>query len=118
MPFREVEILRALFPSPAACSQPGSDCIPCIFDEFDIHGPNGTHRCYTMTLARSALSTATEVGMFPLDVARALAARIALAVAYVHSRGYVHGGPYIEFCGLDSFIHNSTLLILAHLSSP
>lgn len=33
-----------------------------------------------------------HVDLFPLDVARALAAKMTLAVSFLHSAGYVHAG--------------------------
>ena len=34
----------------------------------------------------------TSTGIHALDVSRALAAQLVLAVAYIHSQGFVHGG--------------------------
>ena len=69
-----------------------SDAIPSVLDEFDVLGPNGTHRCYTVAPAQGNLREASFSRLFPIQVARALAAKLTMAVAYVHSRGVVHGG--------------------------
>lgn len=88
----ETRILRALSePSPFSI-HPGQDSVPRLLDEFELTGPNGTHPCYTVAPARCNLRDAVFVGLFPLRVARVLSAGLAQAVAYIHSRGYVHGG--------------------------
>lgn len=91
---QETKILRALS---APASVPSSVCagldsIPVPLDEFEVTGPNGTHPCCTMTPARCNLRDVSFSRLFPLDVARALSGGLILAVAYVHSQGYVHGG--------------------------
>ncbi|KAH7390771.1 hypothetical protein DE146DRAFT_634637 [Phaeosphaeria sp. MPI-PUGE-AT-0046c] len=80
---------------------PGSDmnactALPSILDAFDIHGPNGTHTCYTLTPAQGSLKEASFSRLFPVQVARALAAKLATAVASVHSRGFVHGDIHLR----------------------
>lgn len=68
--------------------------IPLIFDRFNIRGPNGTHACYVTIPARMSISEAKDESynrLFQLDVSRALAAQLAIAVEYVHSQGFVHG---------------------------
>ncbi|RJE18622.1 Protein kinase domain-containing protein [Aspergillus sclerotialis] len=54
-------------------------------------GPNGTHACYAVTPAQCNLRDISFSRLFSLDVARALSYRLTQAVAYMHSRGYVHG---------------------------
>lgn len=89
--FREANILRALSPpSP----YPGSNFIPALLDGFELNGPNGNHSCYTMTPARCNLKEVSFSHLFPVEVARALVGGLTLAIAYMHSRGYVHGGLY------------------------
>jgi serine/threonine-protein kinase SRPK3 len=98
LPRREIEVLRALHGSrPNSHAPAGSDmnactALPSILDAFNIHGPNGTHTCYTLTPAQGSLKEASFSRLFPIQVARALAAKLATAVAFVHSRGFVHGG--------------------------
>ncbi|KAL4995612.1 kinase-like domain-containing protein [Aspergillus recurvatus] len=72
----------------------GRDMIPSILDAFKIDGPNGTHSCYVTPPARMSLSDtkdASYIRLFTPDVARALAAQLAVAVEYLHSQGYAHG---------------------------
>jgi serine/threonine-protein kinase SRPK3 len=95
---RECQILQELS-YPLALTQSlvqaktGLQCaIPRVLDSFEIQGPNGTHRCYTMELMQGDLRTASYSRLFPIRVARALAAKLVLAVDHVHSRGFVHGG--------------------------
>lgn len=72
---------------------PGRRLVPELLDEFEVRGPNGTHTCYTVTLAACNLRD-VSFSLFPLDVARALSHSLAQAVACVHSQGYVHGGLF------------------------
>lgn len=70
---------------------------PPILDRFKIQGVNGTHPCYVTLPARASLSAvqnASYIGMFQLDVARALAAQLVLSVASLHSQGFAHGGMF------------------------
>ncbi|KAG6008644.1 hypothetical protein E4U43_000115 [Claviceps pusilla] len=69
-----------------------SDVIPKVQDEFEIKGPNGIHPCFTMEPTQRSLRLAAFSRLFRIQVARALCAKLALAVSSVHSRGYVHGG--------------------------
>lgn len=85
----ETKILRALSSSSV---HPGRQLIPLPLDEFEVRGPNGTHPCYTMTPAQCSLTDVSFSRLFPLEVARALAGGLTLAIAYIHSQGYVHGG--------------------------
>lgn len=82
---QETNILRAL-------ASPGHDSIPIPLNEFELNGPNGTHLCYTMVPAQCNLREASFSRLFPLEVTRALSGSLILAIAYIHSRGYVHGG--------------------------
>lgn len=116
VPRRETEILRALLicgSRPA--SQHGSTharacaALPGIFDEFEVRGPNGTHACYTLTPAQGSLKEASFNRLFPIQVARALAAKLTTAVAFVHSRGFVHGG-------LSVLLHLRLIIILPRQS--
>lgn len=75
----------------------GCDAIPIILDEFTVEGPNGVHPCYVTAPAQGNLREASFSRLFPIDVARALAAKLALAIAFVHSKGFIHGGEYTPF---------------------
>ncbi|KKK12035.1 hypothetical protein AOCH_007679 [Aspergillus ochraceoroseus] len=88
-PMQETKILRAL-------SNPGHDSIPTPLDEFKLNGPNGTHPCYTMIPARCDLREVSFSRLFPLEVTRALSGSLILAIAYIHSRGYVHGDIHLR----------------------
>lgn len=108
---RETKNLHALSASQRSSASmqhhPGRDFVPCLLDEFKVHGPNGTHICYTTTPARCNLGEACLHGMFPLEVARALLGGLTLAVSYTHSLGYVRykGGNIF-------FIHTQLINIL------
>ena len=91
---REVDILNYLNHS-AAFEHPGKTMIPSIKDRFVLHGPNGTHPCYVTTLAMCSVSSAREGSykrIFQAMTARSLIVQLLLAVEYIHSKGFVHGG--------------------------
>lgn len=101
---RETKILRDLsdsaLESPSKPSYPATrsslepDCrlIPSVMDEFELSGPNGIHACYITMAAQSNLWETSYSRLFSREVARAISAALVLTVAYVHSRGYIHGG--------------------------
>ncbi|GAB0142726.1 hypothetical protein EsHS_00003266 [Epichloe bromicola] len=94
---REIGILRALATQPPSSSRHlGQNLVPVPLDEFELRGPNGRHSCYTMTPAMCNLRDISFSRLFPINVARALAYKLALAVSYVHSRGYVHGDIHLR----------------------
>lgn len=73
--------------------------IPRLLDEFRIEGPNGVHHCIVTTPARASISSAHECSYghpFQTPVARAIAVQIIQAVAFVHSRGVVHGDLHLQ----------------------
>lgn len=82
IPQREVGIMRRLSPR----------LIPGLLDEFEISGPNGTHPCYTTIPTQGSLAEVKFNSVFPVNTCRVLAAKMSLAVAHVHSCGFVHGG--------------------------
>ncbi|GAQ35826.1 hypothetical protein AtubIFM56815_002976 [Aspergillus tubingensis] len=94
----ETKIWRALSAPASVPSsvRAGLDSIPVPLDEFEVTGPNGTHPCYTTTPARCNLREVSFSRLFPLDVARALSGGLILAVAYMHSQGYVHGDIHLR----------------------
>ncbi|KAL1860745.1 hypothetical protein VTK73DRAFT_7190 [Phialemonium thermophilum] len=72
--------------------------LPLPLDRFYIKGPNGTHPCFVTAPARCSAMDAKEASgprLFQLDVARATAAQLTMAVSYVHSKGYVHGDLHL-----------------------
>ncbi|KAK8046108.1 Srpk [Apiospora saccharicola] len=84
---------------------------PTILDHFDIAGPNGTHPCIVTPPARCSVHAAQDKaawgsGVFQLDVARSFTAQLVVATAFVHSRGYVHGGIH----GRNLLLHSSSFL--------
>ncbi|KAG5955019.1 hypothetical protein E4U56_007556, partial [Claviceps arundinis] len=68
--------------------------VPTLLDRFEISGPKGTHLCLVTLPAQCTLEDAkseASKGLFQLDVARSLAAQLAIAVSIVHEKGYAHG---------------------------
>lgn len=100
LPRREPSILRTLSGSVSSGQEithevfDASTTLPEILDVFNVRGPNGIHVCYTKTLAQGNLKEASFSRLFPIEVARLLAGRLALAVSLIHSRGFVHGGKF------------------------
>lgn len=101
LPQREAGIIRALSRPisdrrkstlTSTAKLDAHDTVPSILDEFNVHGPNGTHTCHVMAPAQGNLKEASFSRLFPIHVARALAAKMAIAVDFVHSQGFVHGG--------------------------
>ncbi|GKZ49597.1 hypothetical protein AbraIFM66951_002168 [Aspergillus brasiliensis] len=95
---REATVLKALSAPPSSSSTlvQGRNLIPVVLDEFEVQGPNGTHACYTTDPAQCDLREISFSHLFPLDVARALCYGLTQAVAYTHSRGYVHGDIHLS----------------------
>lgn len=93
-PTDEVDILRVLRKSQYFHWHPGQVMVPFVWDEFELQGPNGYHRCYVTAPARSSVAAARLSSCFKIDIARAIAAQMIFAVAYTHARGFVHGGMF------------------------
>ncbi|KOC15951.1 hypothetical protein AFLA70_169g002291 [Aspergillus flavus AF70] len=90
---RKIDILARLS-NPKQPSDTGRSIIPSILDKFNIQGPNGTHVCLVTSPARMSVSDAKKeswISLFQLEVARAIAAQLVIAVQYIHSQGFVHG---------------------------
>lgn len=100
----ESKILNALALSePSDEGHPGKALIPRVLDMFILDGPNGRHRCLVtepgmMTLAEAKDASYTR--LFKLPVAKAIAAQVIQAVAFLHNRGVVHAGTYIYYQNL------------------
>ena len=89
----ETDVLSQLS-EPLRSSDIGATMIPSILDRFNIQGPNGNHACLVTSPARMSLSEAKNgswIGLFQIDVARALAAQLATVIRYMHAEGLVHG---------------------------
>ncbi|KAK8064515.1 protein kinase [Apiospora phragmitis] len=106
LPRREPSILRTLSESVSTAQETtapevfdASTTLPRVLDVFNVRGPNGIHVCYTKTLAQGNLKDASFSRLFPIEVARVLTARLALAVSLIHSRGFVHGGGGALYLG-------------------
>lgn len=73
----------------------GRGMMPVLLNTFNINGPHGTHTCLVTDVARCSVDEGKRRGFyapFMLPVARAIAAQLILAVAYLHAKGFVHGG--------------------------
>ncbi|EHA26968.1 hypothetical protein ASPNIDRAFT_172257 [Aspergillus niger ATCC 1015] len=91
-PLENVVLSRLSQPQQSSGIDQGS--IPTISDIFNIQGPNGSHACLVTRPARMSLSDAKNgswISLFQLEVGRAIAAQLMIAVQYIHSQGIVHG---------------------------
>ncbi|KAL2802759.1 kinase-like protein [Aspergillus granulosus] len=95
---KEVDIISTLARPRSPANNPAKSMVPSILDRFTIHGRNGNHACYVSAPAKASLSMVKDessIRLFQLDVARALAAQLVLAVDYVHAQGIVHGDLHL-----------------------
>ena len=86
---REVEVWNSLMNSHTM--HPGRTMISMLEDHFEVEGPNGRHRCYVASPARSSVDAALPI-CYTVETARVIVAQLLMAVAYLHSSGFVHGG--------------------------
>lgn len=86
----EIGILQALHASRSP--EAGRSYIPELFSHFQVEGPNGITPFYAMTPASATLQGTRFPGMCGLTVSRALCKELAMAILFIHSAGYVHGG--------------------------
>ncbi|KAI1874183.1 uncharacterized protein JN550_002762 [Neoarthrinium moseri] len=73
---------------------PGRSYTTTLVDSFFIAGPNGRHQTIVTEAAGFSVAISKELSttwMFPVQVARAIAAQLLLGLSYVHSCGVVHG---------------------------
>lgn len=74
---------------------PGRAHVATLIDSFSITGPNGHHQTIVTEAAAFSVAISKELSttwMFPLPVARAVAAQVLQGLSYVHLCGVVHGG--------------------------
>lgn len=91
----ENRVLAMLVEPRGSGLHPGRQYIPSLLDHFTVSGPNGQHACLVTSPARSSLRGAKDDYSWPTLCPvgfRAIAAQLIEAVAYMHSRGVVHGG--------------------------
>ena len=121
---REIDILSKLTSRLCAEKPSGETMIPSIMDKFSIQGPNGHHDCYVSIPARASLAGVKDgswIRLFQPNVARVLAAQLALAVEFIHSQGYVHGDLHLGNILLKlspSFDHLSIEKLYEEYGSP
>ncbi|KAJ4112485.1 hypothetical protein NW768_011651 [Fusarium equiseti] len=95
---KELEILSRLLKPMYGSDDRGKSLFRPILDRFSVNGPNGTHPCSITTVARCSLAyleDGEECGVHDLSVVRSLAAQLAIAVAYMHKQGFVHGDIHL-----------------------
>jgi serine/threonine protein kinase len=89
---REMEVLDLLA---SGDTGPEQEMLPTIIDRFTVQGPNGSHPCLITAPAMCSISGAKDASwnrLFQVSTARSLAVQLTRVVAYVHARGFVHGG--------------------------
>ena len=89
---------------------PGRSCVQILWDEFFVNGPNGRHLCLVSQVTGCSVAESKEAStkwMFPINIARAVAAQTTMGLAYIHSCGVIHGGrrhksiPFTQSSRLD-----------------
>lgn len=96
----EVDILQHLAARPGS-KYPGKSLIRHVTDNFHFDGPNGRHTCLVNDPAMMSLRLAKDASfcrLFQPRTARAIAAQVVQALAYLHEGGVVHGGEIICCC--------------------
>jgi serine/threonine protein kinase len=79
-------------------------------DEFEIQGPNGVHKAMVMAFLGPSVRALKYCQQeppycfypFPLAVSRRAVAQCAKALAFLHSKGVVHGGEDSSFINNDA----------------
>ena len=67
-----------------------------FYDEFIIDGPNGRHLCVVTKPAGCSVGDSRNgYYMFPIGIARAIAAQTVLGLKAIHSQGVIHGGRWL-----------------------
>jgi hypothetical protein len=141
---REASLLRRLHDNPKSQSRGGfsrvcsldvaagdtahdmSPFVVAILDEFDIHGPNGTHHCVVTELLGPSIDAVMDCeaiegwGRLPTGIARRTAVQCAEALVSLHSQGIVHAGTLsrrncspIKFLPLFLVHHGTNKLLFA-----
>ena len=96
---KEVEHIQYLQMGDGEKSEhPGKRYISSLLDTFSFEDPSGCHRCMVTEVYGSSLDytkALASTAQFEADVARAIAARTLLGLAYIHSKGMIHGGEIV-----------------------
>jgi hypothetical protein len=100
---KEASLLRRLCSPDLAMADTAHDvsrCVVAILDEFEIHGPNGTHHCVVTELLGPSIDAVMDCsaiegcGRLPTGIARRTAVQCAEALVSLHSQGIVHAGTH------------------------
>ncbi|EER37234.1 protein kinase [Histoplasma capsulatum H143] len=92
---------------------PGKAMIQTLLNSFTFSGWNGMHRCLVTDAARVSIHVAKDMAyhrLLQLEVARAIASQLILALQFVHAQGVVHGESKPD----DTDLHTGNILL--HLS--
>ncbi|KAL9031245.1 MAG: hypothetical protein Q9196_000713 [Gyalolechia fulgens] len=75
-----------------------STIIPALLDEIWINGPNGRHLCLVTEPAGCDIATSKEdhPWIFPLTIARAIAAQTMIGLRSIHCKGIIHGNLHLR----------------------
>ncbi|EZF89429.1 CMGC/SRPK protein kinase [Trichophyton rubrum MR1448] len=85
---------------------PGKAIVQILLDSFTFSGPNGTHRCLVTDAARVSIHVTKDMAyhrLLQLEVARAIASQLILALQFIHAQGVVHGD--------DTDLHAGNILL-------
>lgn len=77
----------------------GREYVVHLIDQFELEGPNGTHKCIVTELLGPSLNSDIEdvypSETFPPAAVKRFIAQVSLGVKYLHERNVVHGGELI-----------------------
>jgi serine/threonine-protein kinase SRPK3 len=76
------------------------DFVLSVLKEFEIEGPNGRHRCIITDVLGPTVDAIRADCIdyrLPLSIAKRVSSQFAEGLAYIHSRGVVHGGMFFFF---------------------
>jgi hypothetical protein len=94
---------------------PGREFVPSLLDEFEIIGPNGTHRCIVTEVVGPTVDTVKytrklKLNPLPAELAWKATVQCIKAVAFLHSRGVVHGVCDLEL-PIRRSLHNDANVV-------
>ncbi|KAF9074066.1 kinase-like domain-containing protein [Rhodocollybia butyracea] len=98
------------------------DYVVHLLDEFNHHGPNGTHQCIVTEVLGPSLDGLDDgqlmdfFGSIPTRLAKRIAAQISRGVRYLHKHRVVHGGKSTKFVVCESRLVILTLTFHRSLS--
>lgn len=119
---REAQIMKKL-----AASHPSPQHVMCMLDDFNLEGPNGTHKCLVFELLGPSVPDIIEThfsdGRLPGNLAKDIAKQTLTGLDTLHQHNIGHGGRshafltfgIVENC-LNKYRHSHSKLGFYHAS--